>query len=176
MLGLLTKHLKHQCVDVLYLTLTLMPRLHASRVSVTWFIPCRKKAIALFTSAISDVHSGFSSANWKRRWAVFTVKRASAFSKQTFTMSDMTDWHLYVFVIHWRWKPSFLYKIPLDCSLSHPHSDSLTLHADFKNRTLPQSPEIARSYLWTGPQIILCFILYILSFMTVTDWWLNIIM
>lgn len=142
MLGVLTKHLKHQCVDVLDLARKLMPCLHSSRFSVACFIPCRNEVIALFLCPIrctlqlilSQLEEPLSSVN------EFTMNLASAFSKQTFTMSDMTDWHLYVFVIHWRWKPSFLYQIPLDCSLSHPHSSSLTLHADFKNRTLSQKP------------------------------------
>lgn len=133
MLGVLTKHLKHQCVNGLYLARTRMPCLHSSRFLVTCFIPCRNKVIALFLCPmrrtlrliLSQLEEPLSIVN------EFTVNLASAFSKQTFAMSDMTDWHLYVFVIHWGRKPSFIYEIPLDCSLSHPHSSSLTLHADF---------------------------------------------
>lgn len=95
-----------------------------------------------FSFALSDTHSSLSSANWKRRWAVLMslpwtwppLLANRPLLCQTWLIGTC------VVVIHWRWKPSFLYRIPLDCSLSHPHSGSLTLHADFKNRTLPQKP------------------------------------
>jgi len=102
MLGVLTKHLKHQCVDVLYLACTRMPCLHSLLFLATRFIPFRNKVIALFVCPmrrtlrliLSQLEEPLNTVN------EFTVNLASAFSKQTFTLSDMTDWHLYVFVIH----------------------------------------------------------------------------
>lgn len=95
MLEVLTKHLKHWCVDVLYLAHALVPCLHTSRFSVTCFIPYRSEVIALFLCPIrctlglilSQLEEPLSSVN------EVTVNLASAVSKQTFTMSDMTDWH-----------------------------------------------------------------------------------
>lgn len=95
MLDVLTKHLKRQCVDVLYLARALVPCLHTSRFSVTCFIPYRNEVIALFLCPIrctlglilSQLEEMLSSVN------EVNVNLVSAVSKQTFTMSDMTDWH-----------------------------------------------------------------------------------
>lgn len=131
MLDVLTKHLKHRCVDVLYLARSLVPCLHMSRFSVTCFIPYRNEVIALFLCPIrctlglilSQLEELLSSVN------EVTVNLASAVSKQTFTMADMTDWHYVCLCNSLRMKNKF----SLDCSLSHPHSGSLSLHADFQS-------------------------------------------
>ncbi len=176
MLDVLTKHLKQWCVDVLYLAHALVPCLHTSRFSVTCF---RNELIALFLCPIrctlglilSQLEEPLSSVN------EVTVNLASAVSKQTFTKSDMTDWHFVCLCKSLRMKNKFSLQNSFRL-LTKPLSQWKPLVAcRLSESATPchSSPKIARSYLWTGPQVIFCIMLCILSPFTVADWWLDII-